>query len=496
MRTQDAVSPRERADGDESIKDRGLVGDGSFAALAGRDGWVRPAGPEGAGEVLLVPEQLRGSRQYYLPETGVLVTEMRCATGLVEVTDAFTLRPGDLGEDAPVARGDLLRYVRVLEGRASLRVSVLPRARAQADRYAGGLRLRPPSGPELHVLADPPLAGLETGFDAGCGEEFWLLVRCRGAGRVHHVHPRRLLDETVTAWRRWSAGIGYDGPDAEPVRRSALTLKLLGRIQDGATTAAASALALRRLGMIADADRVLAPVLDGAERDGTEQASGDLLDCAFQWAADGGRIDDPLWNRLAAVTERTRPGPPLTHSVALRQIALDRAARLVTLLGLPADPGLWSAEAARLTDRILREAWDEEQRCLTDRLGPGGALTGTVLALPARGVVAADHPRMVTTIRAIRDRLAAGSGLVFEYAPPHSGKASVTCSFQLANTLVEQGDRDAAGALHEAVCARASPLGLLPEHVDPGRGTVLDTAPHALSHASLIASALALRRPA
>jgi hypothetical protein len=53
------------------------------------------------GQFLLSPADLRASRQYYLPDTGVLVTEMHCPTGIVEVTDAMLLRAGaDLADNA------------------------------------------------------------------------------------------------------------------------------------------------------------------------------------------------------------------------------------------------------------------------------------------------------------------------------------------------------------------------------------------------------------
>ncbi|MGH3994339.1 MAG: glycoside hydrolase family 15 protein, partial [Pseudonocardiaceae bacterium] len=325
------------------------------------------------GEFRLAPDQLRESRQYYLPDTGVLVTEMRCPTGLVEVTDAFTVRFGtDLTEGTPAARGELLRYVRVLQGHASLRISILPHGGADIDRHRGGLRLcRSSPDLELHLLANVPLDGLRTTVQVEAGEDLWLLLRWQPPNRrLHHVQPRRLLDETAAAWRRWSAGISYDGPQAQLVRRSALTLKLLDHVENGAIVAAAtsslpeslggsrnwdyrytwvrdaaySVFALRRIGLTAEADGFLGWVLDAIEDRGrprvlydldgrvpppervddglagyrgsapvrwgnaaAEQVQhdvyGEILDCAFQWAARGGLVDDLLWARLVALTE-------------------------------------------------------------------------------------------------------------------------------------------------------------------------------------------------
>ncbi|MFD5163256.1 trehalase-like domain-containing protein [Streptomyces hawaiiensis] len=87
------------------IEDHGLIGDGRACALVGRDGTVSfmcvprfDAPPlfcslldrHQGGSFLLAPDGLRLSRQHYLEDTGVLVTELRADTGLVEITDAFS----------------------------------------------------------------------------------------------------------------------------------------------------------------------------------------------------------------------------------------------------------------------------------------------------------------------------------------------------------------------------------------------------------------------
>ncbi len=86
------------------------------------------------------------SRQYYEPDTAVLVTEMRGPEGLVRVTDALTLRQGaDLTEDAAAGRGELLRMVEAVEGSARLRVEIEPRGEARVVERSGGLFIRNPA---------------------------------------------------------------------------------------------------------------------------------------------------------------------------------------------------------------------------------------------------------------------------------------------------------------------------------------------------------------
>ncbi|CAA9215932.1 MAG: Glucoamylase [uncultured Acidimicrobiales bacterium] len=96
----------------------GLIGDGTAAALVGRDGTVawlclpRFDGDalfssildaEHGGGFRIAPADTVEARQRYEPDSGVLVTEMRSPTGLVHVVDCLTLRSGaDLNEMSPL----------------------------------------------------------------------------------------------------------------------------------------------------------------------------------------------------------------------------------------------------------------------------------------------------------------------------------------------------------------------------------------------------------
>jgi GH15 family glucan-1,4-alpha-glucosidase len=56
------------------------------------------------------------------------------------------------------------------------------------------------------------------------------------------------------------------------------------------------------------------------------------------------------------------------------------------------------------------------------------------------------------------------------------------------------GRVDAALDLYDALCARAGPLGLLPEQIDPSTGMFLGNYPQALSHVGVISSGINLAR--
>ncbi|HEV2087270.1 MAG TPA: glycoside hydrolase family 15 protein, partial [Cryptosporangiaceae bacterium] len=235
-----------RVDGYLPIADHALIGDGQGCALVGRDTvitWLcvpRFDSPplvcglldtDRGGSIRLLADEVVEADQCYLPDTGVLVTTARTASGVVAVTDTFLLHPHARLEDAAVpAREELLRHVRVLSGQVALHPQVQLRGGAQVSPAGGAV--------ELHLLTDPPLtpdapATLEVGQQAG-------MVLRWGPGSAREEGPGRagLLTATVDAWRRWAGLIDYDGPQREMVRRSALTLKLLDHHPNGAVVAA------------------------------------------------------------------------------------------------------------------------------------------------------------------------------------------------------------------------------------------------------------------
>ena len=582
------------------IEGHGLIGDGATAALVARDGaiaWMcvprfdapplfcRILDTERGGSFTVAPEDLVESRQGYVPDTGVLVTELRGKTGLVRLTDPMTLRSGaDLAEDAPAARRELLRRVEVLRGTARLLIAVEPRGGARAERRGYGLAIRCEARPDLDLQlhASMPLAGPRSTLDLRAGDRLDLTLRWGGGSHRQVPSPDDLLRGTIDAWRRWMRHFDYHGPQEPLVRRSAITLKLLDHFENGAIVAAPtsslpeaiggprnwdyrytwirdaafSVYALRRIGLGHEAQGFLSWVLDAVDRDGRPRVLydldgnqpppersdpdlegyrrsppvrwgnaaadqrqhdvyGEILDCAFQWAARGGPIDSTLWGRLGKLVEAARvewhepdhgiwevrtPGRTFTYSAAMCQVALDRGARIAERLGLPGDLAGWRADAGRITGAILDEAWDPKLDSLTEHLG-GGGLDASLLCLPLRRVIPADHPRMVATTAAVVRRLGAGDGLIFRYLPdespdglPGEEGAFLLCSFWHVDNLAMQGRIDEAMELYDSLCARAGALGLLPEQVDPPTGAFLGNYPQAFSHVGVISSGVTLAR--
>jgi GH15 family glucan-1,4-alpha-glucosidase len=256
---------------------------------------------------------------------------------------------------------------------------------------------------------------------------------------------------------------------------------------------------------------------NGAADQRQHDVYGEILDCAYQWVRGGEPLDEHLWTRLAALADLAEDawrqpdqgiwevrseGRVFTYSAGLCHTALDRAARLAEQLNLPGPVARWRRAAAELRDRVL-DSWDERAQTLSEHLDGGGSLDASLLALPLRRVVAAEHPRMVATTAAVAERLAAGGGLLYRYLHEDSPDgiagdegAFVLCSFWLVENLALEGRLDDASELYASLCARASTLGLLPEQIDPSSGAFYGNFPQAFSHIGVIAAGVRLARMA
>ncbi|MFD0330832.1 glycoside hydrolase family 15 protein [Streptacidiphilus monticola] len=300
----------QRRNGYLPLEDLGLIGDGTTAALVGLDGsipWMclPRFGSEPlfcglldharGGHFTVAPEDVAEARQRYEPDTGVLVTEMRGATGVVRVTDALVLRSGaDLTDDAPQARAELVRSAVVLDGDVNLRVDLEPRGGALASAMFSGLEIHVPRRPDLrlHLRSNRPLDSLHSRHELRQGDRLDLVLSWGRFHRHHRFDAEAMLDATAAAWRRWMTGFRYQGPQEQLVRRSAITLKLCDDWAAGSLVAAPTSslpapiggvrnwdyrytwirdaayavFAMRRIGFGGEADAFLGWVLDAFER--------------------------------------------------------------------------------------------------------------------------------------------------------------------------------------------------------------------------------------
>lgn len=248
--------------GYQPIENHGIVGNMHSAALVSLDGsvdWLclpRFDSPSVFGAILdadkggrfrIAPAaggELR-RKQFYWPDTNVLITRFLHPDGIAEVDDYMPVGSG-AGPDA-----QLVRRVRVVRGRLPLEMECRPafdyaRAPHTTTVRERGARFDGP-GLSLGLAASVPLradkGGVVAAFLLGEGQSATFVLgiiapdahsgRCPGTEEAEDW-----FRETVAYWQRWAARCTYRGRWREVVLRSALALKLLTYQPTGAIVAA------------------------------------------------------------------------------------------------------------------------------------------------------------------------------------------------------------------------------------------------------------------
>lgn len=243
-----------------AISDHGIIGDLQTAALVAVDGTIdflclpdfdSPSvfaslvDADRGGHFSIAPADApTAGEQRYVRDTNVLVTRFASATVEFEVVDFMPIerRPGP---------SRLVRLVRVMRGRATIRVRCVPRfdygrETSTVDLAADSALLSGSKGAALRLTSTVPLEQVA----GGVGADFDLEAGRRTAFVLEHVDrathspaPKarwaaRALRRTIVFWRRWITRATYHGDWGTLVRRSALTLKLLQSRRTGAIIAA------------------------------------------------------------------------------------------------------------------------------------------------------------------------------------------------------------------------------------------------------------------
>jgi GH15 family glucan-1,4-alpha-glucosidase len=244
------------------IENHGIIGNMHSAALVSVDGtidWLclpRFDSPSVFGAILDVEKGGRfriaptaagvvRQKQYYWPETNILITRFLHIDGIAEVEDYMPVGTG-AGPDVR-----LVRRVRVVRCRLPLEVECRPafdyaRAKHTTKVSEHGARFDGP-GLSLGLAASVPLRPMEGGvtaaFPLGEGQSATFVLRtiapdthpgpCPGTGEAEEW-----FRQTVEYWQQWVARCTYRGRWREVVLRSALALKLLTYQPTGAIVAA------------------------------------------------------------------------------------------------------------------------------------------------------------------------------------------------------------------------------------------------------------------
>ena len=247
----------------QPIEDYGIIGDLHTAALVGKDGsidWLCLPHFDSPSVFAAVLDDAKGGRfriapaaadvarkQFYWPDTNVLVTRFLSADGVGQVTDFM---PVGLAQ-ADRSRHQLVRKVQVVRGTMAFRMLCQPafnyaRTPHETVIAPGGARFATPEL-TLGLLTGRPLrregGGVGAEFVLNEGETAVFVLGRLEPGAdpavlLSEAEGERLAQATVDYWRRWLSRCTYRGRWREMVHRSALALKLLTFQPTGAIVAA------------------------------------------------------------------------------------------------------------------------------------------------------------------------------------------------------------------------------------------------------------------
>ncbi|MCX5436472.1 MULTISPECIES: glycoside hydrolase family 15 protein [unclassified Streptomyces] len=204
------------------------------------------------------------------------------------------------------------------------------------------------------------------------------------------------------------------------------------------------------------------------------------------------RPDQGLW-------EVRGPRRHFVHSKVMAWVAADRIVKV--LEDEPDLPGDLDA-IRRLRDDIhhdvLERGYDAERNTFTQYYG-STELDASLLIIPRVGFLPPDDPRVIGTVKAVRDELS-DNGLVRRYSAEATGVDGLpgregtflVCSFWLADALHLTGHTKEARDLFDRLCALGNDVGLLAEEYDPVSGRQLGNFPQAFSHIGLVGTAFTL----
>ncbi|WNG22651.1 glycoside hydrolase family 15 protein [Cystobacter fuscus] len=246
-----------------AIEDHGVIGDLRTVALVATDGtldWLcfphfdSPSvfaallDADKGGHFRIQPERLPGHpevvhKQFYWPDTNVLVTRFYSENGVGELVDFMPL-----GSQEPVRM--VVRRIRVVRGEMPFRMECLPAFNYARDEHSvrmldhGASFVSPTLSLTLATKAKLETDGkrVTSRFTLREGQSM-VFALTEGAPQscarqaMGHESSEGLFRDTVIYWRHWLSQCTYRGRWREVVYRSALALKLMTFEPSGAIVA-------------------------------------------------------------------------------------------------------------------------------------------------------------------------------------------------------------------------------------------------------------------
>jgi GH15 family glucan-1,4-alpha-glucosidase len=587
------------------VSEHGLIGDMHSVALVGTNGTIdwyccpsfdSPAvfssllDVDRGGSFELAAAVPAKTRQFYHPDTNVLITRFFAEDGVGEIQDFMPV--GGAAEP----RRRLIRRVLCVRGTMPFRAQVSPRFGYGMDPHTlteveSGVVFTA-SNLTIGLTATVPVEhdgrDVTAEFKLAEGESAVFALNEVGSDAARRActgeEAVALLAATAAFWRNWLSASRYRGRWREVVHRSALTLKLLTYAPTGAIVAAPTTslpeqiggernwdyryvwirdaafcvYALLRLGFTSEADafvqflrhattsqlsasgpmqvmygidgrtelperelrhlagyRGSVPVRIGnaAARQLQLDIYGELMDSVYLYDRWHQPISSAHWDTITTRADwlcdhwdqpdegiwETRGGPKkFLYSQLMCWVAIERAIRLATRRGLPADLERWRKARDAIYRRIMDRGWSPRLKAFAQYEG-GDVLDAAVLLMPLVKFISPTDPRWLSTLDALTASLVSDS-LVYRYDPQASpdgvrGEEGTfsACSFWYVEALTRAGRLEEARLAFEKMLTYANHLGLYAEQISR-TGEQQGNFPQALTHLALISAAFNLDR--
>lgn len=173
-------------------------------------------------------------------------------------------------------------------------------------------------------------------------------------------------------------------------------------------------------------------------------------------------------------------------------VAMDRAAKIASLLNKNYYARLWRDTADDIREDVLKNGWNEELHSFTQTYC-NSHLDASLLLMAEYGFLEAGDPKYVQTVHAVKKALF-HNGLMYRYVNSDDfGKPSSSftiCTFWLIQALFRTGMKDKAEEIFATLLRSGNHLGLFSEDLDFRSKRLLGNFPQAYSVMALINTAI------
>jgi GH15 family glucan-1,4-alpha-glucosidase len=194
------------------------------------------------------------------------------------------------------------------------------------------------------------------------------------------------------------------------------------------------------------------------------------------------------------IWELRGPPQPLVYSRVMAWVAMDRGLRAIERDHLDGPVDRWRGVRDAIHDQVCTQGFNAKVGAFTQAYG-SDELDASLLLMPLVGFLPVEDPRVVATIKAVKDELMV-DGFVIRYRnssgvdglPGREG-TFLPCTLWLVSCLALLGEVDEARQLLSRVSAVANDVGLFAEEYDTQLQRLVGNFPQAFTHVAFMNAA-------